>query len=96
MGGTPYLAAFSDATPGANAAFALAYCQQRNASFAAVGAIRRAELPPALMAHAGAVQTFWPAGGQTCQGAACPFMAVVECVPAGAAPCAADERGNIG
>ena len=96
VAGTPHLAAFSDVSPVANAAWALAYCQQRNASFGAAGTVRRAVLPPELAAHAAAVLTFSPADGRTCIGRDCPFVAVVECVPAGAAPCTADERGNVG
>ena len=96
MGGTPHLAAFSDASPEANAAWALAYCQQRNASFGAVGTVRRGVLPPALAAHAAAMLTYSPAYGRTCIGRDCPFVAVVECVPAGAAPCTADAQGNVG
>jgi hypothetical protein len=96
VGGTPHLAAFSDASPQANAAWALAYCQQRNASFGAAGTVRRGVLPPGMAAHAAAVLTFSPADSSTCIGRDCPFVAVVECVPAGAAPCAADEHGNVG
>lgn len=96
MGGATHLAAWDDASPEANADFALAYCQQRNASFAAAGALRRGLLPAPLARHARAVSTYSPASRATCAGGACPFIAVLECVPAGAAPCAPDASGNIG
>ncbi len=96
VAGTPHLAAFSDASPEANAAWARAYCQQRNSSFGAAGTVRRGVLPPPLAGHAAAVLTYSPADGRTCIGRDCPFVAVVECVPAGAEPCTADEQGNVG
>lgn len=96
VGGTPYLAAYLDGADADNRAFALAYCQQRNASFGGVGTLRRGVLATQLAAYAAAVQTYAPSSRRTCAGAACPFVAVVECVPQGAAPCSADELGNIG
>lgn len=98
MGGATHLAAYSDASPAANRAFAAAYCRQRGTSFVAAGAVRRGVLPQAAAAAAGAaaLTTYCPATKATCAGAACPLIAVVECVPAGAAPCQADEAGNVG
>lgn len=96
VGGITYLAAFNDSAPEANKAFALAYCQQRNASFVAVGAIRRAVLPPGLAQHSSAMATYSPSKRATCSGAACPFVAVIECVPAGLPACPVDPQGNIG
>lgn len=52
--------------------------------------------PPRDPAGAAALFTYSPLTGAVCQGAGCPFIAVLECVPAGARPCAEDEAGNIG
>lgn len=97
VGGATHLAAYDAGGEEATLlAFALQYCQQRNASFGAAGAVRRGVLPAALGAHAAALFTYSPLTGAVCQGAGCPFIAVLECVPAGARPCAEDEAGNIG
>lgn len=99
VGGAAFLAAFDDSSLEANRAFALAYCKQRNPTFRSVGTIRRGELPPALAeveAYAASVATYSPSTKATCTGAACPFIAVIECVPAGMAACPVDEAGNIG
>lgn len=97
VGGATYLAAYEEgAGEGALRAFALQYCQQRNASFNAAGAVRRGALPRALGAHAAALATYSPLAGAVCEGAGCPFIAVLECVPQGSQPCVEDSAGNIG
>ena len=94
---TAFDPAASPADVAARASFALTYCQQRNSSFGGVGVLRGGVLPAALAAqHAAAVQTYAPATGAVCAGAACRFIAVMECVPAGAAPCPTDANGNVG
>ncbi|KAL4856316.1 putative PPE family protein 24 [Chlorella vulgaris] len=97
-GATHLVAYNSTAEGGSDGAFALAYCRLRSASFAAVGAVRRGLLPAELAAApaAAALSTFSPATGEVCSGASCPFIAVIECVPAGASACVPDEAGNIG
>lgn len=97
VGGATYLAAYEEgAGEGALRAFALQYCQQRNASFGAAGAVRRGALPRVLGAHAAALATYSPLAGAVCEGAGCPFIAVLECVPQGSQPCVEDSAGNIG
>ena len=97
MGGETYLAAYLDAPDGATRACAHAYCQQRNASYGSVGAIRKALLSASLASKAAdGLRVYEPSSGAVCSGAACPFVAVVECVPAGAPPCPTDASGNIG
>ncbi|KAL4440552.1 hypothetical protein ABPG75_003553 [Micractinium tetrahymenae] len=98
VGGATRLAAYDDEGSSTDAmrAFALQYCQQRNASFGAVGAVRRGVLPRALGAYAAALSTYSPLSGAVCEGAGCPFIAVLECVPHGAEACAEDEAGNTG
>jgi hypothetical protein len=93
--GATHLVAYTSTADGG---FALAYCRLRSASFAAVGAVRRGLLAAELAAApaAAALSTFSPATGEVCSGASCPFIAVIECVPAGASACVPDEAGNIG
>jgi hypothetical protein len=96
--GETHLAAFDAAAPNSARVFAAAYCLQRGAAFAAAGTVRGAMLPPGVAAADGAaaLSTLDAATGAVCRGARCPFVAVVECVPAGAAACPQDEAGNIG
>lgn len=97
VAGATHLAAFDGGDEGAALrAFALQYCQQRNSSFGAAGALRRGVLPRVLSAHAAALSTYSPLSGAVCEGGGCPFIAVLECVPQGAQPCAEDEAGNVG
>lgn len=97
VGGVTYLAAFDVASPAANTAFADAYCKQRGGQAASAGVVRRGTLPAGLAArYPNSVVTYSPASGGQCRGAACAFVGVLECVPAGAAACPADAQGNIG
>ena len=97
VGGQTYLAAFAEGAEEATRSFALAYCQQRDAKFGGVGMVRGGALPAALAPdHAAALQTYSPASRQTCSGADCPFVAVIECVPEGLQACPVDEAGNVG
>ena len=94
MDGRAFLAAYDDVSPDANRAFGAAYCRQRG--FAAVGTMRRGELPPQLAAFAATLQAYLPSSGGVCAHPACPLVAVIECLPAGAPACPVDSRGNVG
>ena len=94
--GVTYLAAYLDGPDGATRAFAHAYCRRQNATFGGVGAVRRGMLPARLAAQGGGLQTYAAATKEVCSGAACPFIAVIECVPAGVEPCPGDAAGTIG
>ena len=96
VAGETHLAAYQEGADEEMRAFALAYCQQRDAMFGSVGTVRRGVLPTKLAAHGGAISTYSPGSRAVCRGADCAFVAVFECVPEGARACSVDEAGNIG
>ena len=97
MRGRTYLPALPAGAEEATRVFALAYCRQRDAKFGGVGVVHGGVLPAALAAdHAAALQTYSPDSRETCAGAGCPFVAVIECVPEGQQACPVDEAGNVG